>query len=114
MVSLGEPIVPGGPRATSRAAAASVRQNAETDELRVLLALHRQADTDDGIEVRLKMRHQTASARRRGLVIKGFVEDSGGRAETRSGRTATVWVVTTKGREFCERHEAAKKARSEG
>jgi|GEM_PF-3877684 len=37
-MSLGKPIVPGGPRATSRAAAASVRQNAETDELRVLLA----------------------------------------------------------------------------
>jgi hypothetical protein len=48
--------------------------------------------TDDELEVALGLRHQTASARRRELVLKGLVEDSGRRRATRSGRKATVWV----------------------
>lgn len=50
--------------------------------------------TDDEVEAVTGMRHQTASARRRELVLKGLVRDSGLRRETRSGRNATVWVVT--------------------
>lgn len=52
--------------------------------------------TDDEIEVSLTMRHQTASARRRELVKAGkVVADTYGmgRRETRSGATATVWVL---------------------
>jgi len=48
--------------------------------------------TDEEVETRLDMRHQTASARRRDLVIAGLVKKSKLRRETRSGSTATVWV----------------------
>jgi hypothetical protein len=48
--------------------------------------------TDDEIEVVLGMRHQTASARRRGLVLKLYVSDSGAKRPTRSGSSAIVWV----------------------
>lgn len=48
--------------------------------------------TDDEMEIYLDMRHQTASARRRDLVIAGLVKESGERRKTRSGRTANVWV----------------------
>jgi len=52
--------------------------------------------TDDEIEVALGMRHQTASARRRDLVLSGLAKDSGKRRKTRSGRSATVWVAISK------------------
>ena len=48
--------------------------------------------TDEEIEIELELRHQTASARRRELVILGLVIDSGKRRPTSSGCTATVWV----------------------
>lgn len=49
--------------------------------------------TDYEIELHTGLRHQTASARRRGLVLKGLVEDSGLRRNTDSGRAAVVWRV---------------------
>jgi hypothetical protein len=49
--------------------------------------------TDYEIECWTNLRHQTASARRRGLVLKGLVEDSGLRRNTDSGRAAVVWRV---------------------
>jgi hypothetical protein len=49
--------------------------------------------TDDDVERATGLRHQTASARRRELVQKGFVEDSGDRRKTSSGCRATVWVA---------------------
>ncbi len=49
--------------------------------------------TDDELEVVLSLRHQTASARRRELVLKGLVRDSGRRRPTRSGRQAVVWLA---------------------
>ena len=49
--------------------------------------------TDDELEVELHLRHQTASARRRELVLLGKVRDSGWRRATRSGRKASVWIV---------------------
>jgi hypothetical protein len=49
--------------------------------------------TDDEIEYNTGLRHQTASARRRELVILGKIKDSGRRRLTRSGRRATVWIV---------------------
>ena len=53
--------------------------------------------TDDEIEQALDMKHQTASARRRELVLMDppRIIDSGGRRKTRSGRTAKVWIVNT-------------------
>ena len=49
---------------------------------------------DHEIERATGLIHQTASARRRGLVLKGLVVDSGARRKTPSGRAAVAWVVT--------------------
>lgn len=48
---------------------------------------------DHEIEAATGLLHQTASARRRGLVLRGAVTDSGARRPTPSGRLAKVWVV---------------------
>ena len=48
--------------------------------------------TCDEVERALKMSHQTASARIRGLFKNGRLKDSGQRRMTRSKRKATVWV----------------------
>lgn len=55
--------------------------------------------TDDEMEQVLDLSHQTVSARRRGLVQKGHVCDSGVERTTRSGRKAVVWIV---GRQHAE------------
>jgi len=47
--------------------------------------------TDDQIEGVTGLSHQTASARRRELVLSGAVYDSGLRRRTKSGRSAAVW-----------------------
>jgi len=49
--------------------------------------------TCDEAEEGLDMKHQTASARLRELVLKEFIVDSGMRRRTRSGRGARVYVV---------------------
>jgi len=49
--------------------------------------------TDDEVEAYTGMKHQTASARRRELVLKGLVQDSGRTRPTRSGCAATVWTA---------------------
>jgi hypothetical protein len=50
--------------------------------------------TCDEVEVVLELRHQTASARIRELVLTDFVFDSGIRRLTRSGRYARVYIRT--------------------
>lgn len=50
--------------------------------------------TCDEVEHALSLRHQTASARIRELVLEGRVVDSGTRRTTRSGHSATVWIVS--------------------
>jgi len=80
---------------TSRWAAESMVEFAKTQEGMVYRHIRKQATngaTDDETENVLDLRHQTASARRRGLVLKSLVFDSGMRRATRSGREATVWV----------------------
>ena len=88
---------------TSKAAAISMLETAKTDAAKIWRLIAWSGShgmTDDEIEVSLGMRHQTASARRRGLVIKGLVADSGLRRRTRSGRKAAVWITyTTKPRQ---------------
>jgi hypothetical protein len=84
---------------TSKAAADSVEADTPTLRERVYAAIKGYEDrgaTDDCIEQQLKLRHQTASARRRELQLLGMVVDSGRRRETRSGRKATVWVAVDK------------------
>lgn len=49
--------------------------------------------TCDEVEVKLRMRHQTASARIRDLFLAGYIRDSGKRRRTRSKRFAIVWIA---------------------
>lgn len=49
--------------------------------------------TDDEIETATGLTHQCASARRRTLVLKGLICDSGQRRLTRRSRPAVVWIV---------------------
>lgn len=81
---------------TSRAAAAEGVERAETARERVYDWIARRGGagaTDDEIEAALGMRHQTASARRRELVLAGRVFDSGCTRPTRSGAGAAIWLV---------------------
>jgi len=81
---------------TSRAAADSMVPKAGTLRALVFDFIRHRVDgaTDDEIERGLELRHQTASARRRELVISGHVRDSGFKRNTSSGRKAVVWVAT--------------------
>lgn len=86
-------------QSTSKQAAHRSEPRANTDA-RVVLDLIRSrgfalGTTDDEIEIATGMRHQTASARRRGLVLKGFVKDSERKRPTRSGSLAIVWVSSS-------------------
>lgn len=60
-------------------------------EAKVLSVVTRQPRTCDAVEVITGLSHQTVSARLRGLVLRGQIEDSGSKARTRSGRWAVVW-----------------------
>tara|TARA_Y100000310_G_C19997724_1_gene497013 strand:- start:32 stop:421 length:390 start_codon:yes stop_codon:yes gene_type:complete len=64
---------------------------------KILLELYHCKQTDDSLEVKLEMRHQTVSACRRGLVKKELVEATGDTKPTRSGRKANVWECTRQG-----------------
>lgn len=81
---------------TSKAAAESIEGDLARLESIVLQEIARRGDngaTDDEIEKATELAHQTASARRRGLVQKGLVVATRKRRATRSGRKATVWVT---------------------
>jgi predicted transcriptional regulator len=73
---------------TSREAAESIEPDVGRLERMVFGKL---PATSDQIEQLLNLSHQTVSARLRGLVLKGLVEASDGRAKTRSGRNAIIW-----------------------
>lgn len=49
--------------------------------------------TCDEVEIELQLRHQTASARLRELVLAGAIEDTGRRRDTRSHRKARVYCT---------------------
>ncbi len=55
--------------------------------------------TCDEVELKFKLRHQTASARIRELVKGGRLEDTGFRRKTSSNRRATVWGHFLRARE---------------
>jgi len=81
---------------TSRGAADSIKAVTPALRLQVLAQIKAcgiRGSTDDELERALKLRHQTASARRRELCLQNAVRDSGERRKTRSGRSAVVWVA---------------------
>jgi hypothetical protein len=81
---------------TSLAAAASVATSSNTLRERVYSAIAAAGEwgmTDDEIERETSLRHQTASARRRELVLLGRIKPNGQTRRTSSGRSAQVWVV---------------------
>ncbi len=88
--------------ATSKAAGESVSRVSMGERVEIDIWVHSgggvcgipRGRTDDEIEQALNMIHQTASARRRELVLAGKVKDSGRTRATRRGRQATVWVTT--------------------
>lgn len=91
------PVVPFVEQDTSAHAAnyQSSSGKATTDEARVLSYIReRGGATDDEIGVALKLPHQTASARRNGLVKKQLVIETAGRRNTQRGRKAIVWRAT--------------------
>ena len=54
--------------------------------------------TDDELEQRMEMRHQTVSSCRRGCVVKEWVQATGITRKTSSGRLANVWELTGAGK----------------
>ena len=82
---------------TSRAAAESLsKEDLNRMELKVFDCIRRaklKGRTDEEIEGETGLRHQSASARRRKLVLKGKVRDSGFVRRNRSRRLAIVWEV---------------------
>lgn len=81
---------------TSRAAAEDIRSIAIPMRERVFAFIRSRGNygaIDEEIEIALGMKHQTASARRRELVLKGRVVDSLKERLTRGGSRAAVWVV---------------------
>jgi hypothetical protein len=84
---------------TSREAAESIRIGAESLALKALNYIQSQGSvgaTCWDVEDHCNMRHQTASARIRGLVQQGLICNSGRTRETESGRKAIVWLATFK------------------
>jgi len=81
---------------TSKEAAKSIEKKAPTLRQQVHEFLKKRGSlgaTDYEAEQYLKLSHQTASARRRELVLKGLAKDSGAKRLTESGRKATVWIA---------------------
>jgi hypothetical protein len=81
---------------TSLAAAEAAKALATKKRARVRAFLEScgsRGATDDEIEVGLGFPHQTASARRRELVLLGLARDSGLRRQTRNRRWAKAWVL---------------------
>ena len=80
---------------TSEEAAVAKGPTKARDEAKVLGFIHAQKGrgaTDDEIEVGTGLCHQSASARRNGLVAKGLLHDGGGKRLTRRKRRAIVWL----------------------
>jgi len=79
---------------TSRDAAETVRPHLAELEQKVLDAIRaRRGATCDEVETMTGLSHQTASARIRGLALKGRIQDAGETRATRSGRKAIVWTT---------------------
>jgi len=83
---------------TSKMAFDSMKPHLSKIYKKILFSLHQEGkSTDDNLELRLEMSHQSLSACRRHLVKKGYVEETGDTKPTRSGRKAKVWKITESG-----------------
>ena len=81
---------------TSKEAAEEIKPMIENLEEQVFSEIRKRIDfgmTCDEIEIILKMSHQTASARIRGLFLKDMIKASDLYRKTRTGRKAIVWVT---------------------
>lgn len=81
---------------TSEAAAHQIKSSALTQRQRVHQYIKEQGDlgaTDNEIQIALDMISNTEQPRRRELVLKGQIMDSGHRRKTKAGRMAVVWVA---------------------
>ena len=77
---------------TSREAADSVAESAGTLRAKVLAYLKTNGpQTDEELQLALRMNPSTERPRRIELVRCGLVRDSGRRATTNSGRSAVLW-----------------------
>lgn len=82
---------------TSEAAADAITMSVATLRARIYSEISKRGvhgATDDEMQVALGIKSQTQSPRRRELVMQGRVADSGRRRNTRSGRSAKVWVTS--------------------
>lgn len=78
---------------TSEDAAKKAKKRAEVDAIRIYEFIGAsEGSTCEECEDALDLKHQTASARIRGLVQDAFLKDSGEKRLTKSGRKAIVWV----------------------
>ena len=81
---------------TSREAAEAALPNLGAPQAEVYMRIRAHGEwgcTDDELELQTGLSHQGVSARRRELVLRGAVRDSGRRRRTSRGRWATVWVL---------------------
>lgn len=79
---------------TSQAAAASqTDEDISRQEASILALLKARPRTCDALEEVTGQLHQTMSARLRGMVLKGQIEDSGKKDLTRSHRWAVIWQI---------------------
>ena len=101
VLSLAEPacpVEPGHAKGSETSREAALRITPRAGSLRHLVlgfiwSRGERGATDAEVEEALGLRHQTASARRRELVIGGFVRNSGEKRKTPSGCRASVWVL---------------------
>lgn len=83
---------------TSKAASSSLELVLNDLQLLVLKTIEEAPNgmTCDEVELKLNLRHQTASARVNELMEAEYIVDSGERRKTSSGRKATVWKFNDK------------------
>jgi len=82
---------------TSAAAANDIKDDARTLRFKVYAHIKQcgaMGATDEEVQVAMGLQLQTEVPRRRELVIRGLVVDSGLKRMTRSNRRATAWVVS--------------------
>ena len=95
-----EPRVRTGAPDTSKAI--EPKLNSQMGKVLEFIRVH-QPCSDDEMEVWLNLTHQSVSAARRHLVMRGLVVDSGLRHRTRSGNRCIAWVTPNRYEEFMPR-----------